>query len=159
MGIVVNAGPLISLARLDRLDLLPALFDEVIVPPAVHREVTDDLALPGAEALATADWLKIVPVRDRQSVERLLAWLDTGEAEVLALARELDATAAIDEKRGRRHALELGIPQTGTVGILLAAKRRGLIPLIRPLLDRLIAAGIRLSPRLYEEASRQAGEL
>ena len=54
--------------------------------------------------------------------------------------------------------MELGIPQTGTVGILLLAKRRGLVSAVRPLLDQLTARGIRLSPRLYDEACRLAGE-
>lgn len=158
MGIVVDAGPLISLARIGRLDLLPALFDEIIVPPAVHREVTSEESLPGAAVLAKSDWLKLVEVADRKAVDSLLSWLDPGEAEVLALALELGATAAIDERRGRRLAAELGISQTGTVGILLTAKRRGLISAVKPLLDQLTASGIRLSSRLYEEACRLAGE-
>lgn len=159
MGIVCNAGPLISLARIGRLDLLPALFGEIVVPPAVHREVTSDEALPGATDLARAGWLRLAEARDRSSIERLFSSLDRGEAEVLILARELAATAAIDEKRGRRLAVELGVPQTGTVGILLAAKQAGLVPSIRPLLDQLVASGIRLSSRLYEDACRLAGEL
>src|SRR3954469_20686637 len=87
VGIFCNAGPLISLARIGRLDLLPALFGEIIVPPAVYREVTNDVSLPGARDLANADWLKLIEVQDRSSVERLLASLDSGEAEVLILAR------------------------------------------------------------------------
>jgi predicted nucleic acid-binding protein len=158
VGIVCNAGPLISLARIGRLDLLPALFGEVIVPPAVHQEVTSDDSLPGARGLAQADWLKIAELHNRTDVERLLSSLDAGEAEVLILARQLDIPAAMDEKRGRRLASELGVLQTGTVGILLAAKQAGLVPFIRPLLDQLMAKGIRLSSRLYEEACQMAGE-
>jgi len=156
--IVCNAGPLISLARIDRLDILPALYDEIVVSPAVHREITNDDSLPGARALAEADWLKLVEVRDRGALEHLSSSLDAGEAETLALARELRSTAAIDEKRGRRFAEELGISQTGTVGILLTAKRRGLIPFVRPLLDQLTEKGVRLSARLYEEACHLSGE-
>jgi predicted nucleic acid-binding protein len=159
VGIVCNAGPLISLARIGRLDLLPALFSEIIVPPAVYREVTGDDSLPGAGDLRQADWLKVAEVQDRSVVEQLLSSLHAGEAEVLILARELGATAAIDEKRGRRVAEELGVAQTGTVGILLAAKVAGLIPFVRPLLDELAAKRIRLSSRLYEEACRLAEEL
>jgi predicted nucleic acid-binding protein len=159
VGIVCNAGPLISLARIGRLDLLPALFGEILVPPAVYREVTNDASLPGARDLANAGWLKVSDVRDRGSVERLLSSLDAGEAEVLVLAKELAATAALDEKRGRRLALELAVPQTGTVGILLTAKQAGLVPLVRPLLDDLVVKGVRLSARLYDEACRLAGEL
>jgi predicted nucleic acid-binding protein len=157
--IICNAGPLISLARIGRLDLLPALFGEIIVPPAVYREVTGGGSLPGAGDLSQASWLKLTDIEDRRGLVRLLSSLDAGEAEVLILARELRATAAIDEKRGRRIAEELGVPQTGTVGILLAAKKSGLISSIRPLLNELSAKGIRLSSRLYDEACRLAGEL
>jgi len=80
VGIVCDAGPLISLARIGQLHLLPALFDEVIVPPAVHREITAYEALPGALAMASADWLRLAEVQDRGATERLLSWLDVGEA-------------------------------------------------------------------------------
>jgi len=150
VAVVLDAGPLIALARIGKLDLLPALFDDIVVPPAVHREVTSDQTLPGAVAMERAAGLKVAEVGDREAVERLASSLDAGEAEVLSLARELGATAVIDERRGRRLAAELGVPQTGTVGILLVAKRRGLISSVRPLLDQLTANGIRLSSLLYD---------
>lgn len=158
MAVVVNSGPLISLARIGRIDLLPTLFEEILVPVAVYREVTQDESLPGAHAIAEAEWLRVVQVSDRTRVDRFSFWLDAGESEVLALAEELGATAAMDERRGRNIAASLGIPQTGTVGILLTAKRAGLIPAVIPLLDQLTASGVRLSSRLYEEARRLAEE-
>jgi predicted nucleic acid-binding protein len=158
VALVVNSGPLISLARIGQLQLLPTLFGEVLSPRAVFNEVTQDLLLPGAEEIAKAEWLRVVDALDRDAVERLAVSLDAGESEVLVVARELEATAAIDERRGRNLAASLGIPQTGTVGILLIAKKQGLIPAITPLLDELGAKGVRLSSRLYEEARRLAGE-
>lgn len=158
MVLVVNSGPLISLARIGQLDLLPTLFGEVISPRAVFDEVTQDPLLPGAEVLAKADWLRVVDASDREAVERLYVWLDAGESEVLVVAQELGATAAIDERRGRNLAATLGVPQTGTVGILLIAKKQGVIPAVTPLLDQLGAKGVRLSSRLYDEARRLAGE-
>lgn len=158
MAVILNSGPLISLARIGRLDLLPELFEEIKVPAAVYREVTREESRPGARAIAEADWLSVVEVSDRAMVDRLSYWLDAGESEVLALAQDLDATVAIDERRGRNIAASLGIPQTGTVGILLAAKRAGLIHSITPLLDQLTASGVRISARLYEEARRLAEE-
>jgi predicted nucleic acid-binding protein len=157
--LVVNSGPLISLARIGHLGLLPGLFDEIVSPRAVFDEVTLDPALPGAEAIANAGWLRTVDVSDRKAVARLLAWLDRGESEVLVLAQEIRGTAAIDERRGRKLATTLGVPQTGTVGILVLAKRRRMIPAITPLLDQLRARGIYLSPRLYDDARRSTGEL
>jgi predicted nucleic acid-binding protein len=156
--LVVNSGPLISLARIGRLEILPALFAEVVCPRAVFDEVTLDRELPGAEAIAAAEWLNVVTVSDRAAVEHWSVWLDSGESEVLVLAQELGATVAIDERRARRLAADLSVPQTGTVGILLTAKRQGLIAEVSPLLDQLSEQGIRLSPRLREEARRLAGE-
>lgn len=158
MRTVVNSGPLISLARIGQLHLFPQLFGEIVVPSAVFREVTQDQSLPGAPTIKEAEWLRIGEVSDRAAVERLSFWLDPGESEVLVLAQELGATAAIDERRGRNIAAALGLPQTGTIGILLAAKRAGLISRITPLLDELVSSGIRLSSRLYEEARRLAEE-
>jgi predicted nucleic acid-binding protein len=156
--LVVNSGPLISLARIGQLELLPAVFDQIISPRAVFEEVTQDPTLSGAEAIAKADWLRVVEVSDRDAVERLSVWLDAGESEVLVLAQELESTAAIDERRGRNLAATLGVSQTGTVGILVIAKERGLIPAVTPLLDQLRTHGVRLSSRVYEEARRLAGE-
>ena len=98
-------------------------------------------------------------VSDRDAVERLYVWLDAGESEVLVLTQELGGTAAIDERRGRNLAVSLGVPQTGTVGILLLAKSKGIISAVTPLLDQLGTHGIHLSPRLYEDARRLEGEL
>jgi predicted nucleic acid-binding protein len=157
--LVVNSGPLISLARIGQLEILPALFDDIALPRAVFKEVTQDPMLPGAEAIAQAEWLRVVDVMDLKVVERLSVSLDAGESEVLALAQQLGGTAAIDERRGRSLADALGVPQTGTVGILLLAKKRGMIPALTPLLDQLGASGVRISSRLYEDARRSAGEL
>lgn len=158
MRIVVNSGPLISLARIGQLDLLPRLFGEILVPEAVLREVTQDESKPGALLVKNAEWLELGRVSDQSAVARLSFWLDEGESEVLILAWELGATAVIDERRGRNIAAALGIPQTGTIGVLVAAKQAGMISAITPLLDQLVANGIRLSFRLYEEARRLAGE-
>lgn len=108
--------------------------------------------------MKNAKWLRLGQVSYRSAVERLPFGLDAGESEVLILAQEIGATAVIDERRGRKIAAALGIPQTGTVGVLVAAKRAGLVSAVTPLLDQLSANGIHLSARLYEEARRSAGE-
>ena len=131
----------------------------VFVPAAVLREVTEDESRPGAALVKGATWLSVREVSDRSAVEDLLSSLGQGESEVLILAQELGATAVIDERRGRTIAAALGIPQTGTIGILLEAKRAGAVVAITPLLDQLVANGLRLSSRLHEEARRLAGEL
>ncbi|MFQ5854703.1 MAG: DUF3368 domain-containing protein [Anaerolineae bacterium] len=122
MTVVANAGPLISLARIGQLGLLQELYDEVVVPPSVHQEVTGDPGQAGAQELAQASWLRVVEVEDQTAVEVLRFSLDLGESEAIVLARELPATLLIDERRGRTTATALGLTKTGTVGVLLAAK-------------------------------------
>ena len=86
--------------------------------------------------------------------------LDAGEAEAIALALSLpQTTLRIDEVRGRRVATRLGLDVLDTAGVLLRAKRRGLVPAVRPLLDALREQhSFRLSNALYEQVAREAGE-
>jgi predicted nucleic acid-binding protein len=85
--------------------------------------------------------------------------LDAGESEALILAQGIGAKAIIlDEKAGWREALALGLNVTGTVGVVLLAKERGHIPLVKPVLDALLRAGFRLSVTTYQIALNQAGE-
>ena len=158
MTIVSNSGPLIALARIGQLGLLPTLYGEVIVPPTVYQEITGETDLPGAQELTQAGWLGVAEVDDQAAVQRLLFWLDPGESEAIVLAREMRSTLLMDERRGRTIAEGLGLSRTGTVGILLAAKASGQVQAITPMLDALLTAGVRLSPSLYEEARRLADE-
>ncbi len=158
MSLVSNAGPLISLGRIGKLHLLPAAYPEIQVPKAVFEEITRDRQLPGARELADASWLHVIEVADRPAVERLHFWLDPGESEAIILAQARNFPLAIDEQRGRRIAMSLGVQTTGTVGILLTWKRLGLVESLVPLLDELLRSGIRLSPGLYEKARSLAGE-
>jgi hypothetical protein len=71
VAVVADAGPLIALARITRVDLLPALYDEIIVPPTVYREITTEHDFPGAALFAQAAWLRVAPIADLHTVERL----------------------------------------------------------------------------------------
>ena len=158
MGLVANAGPLIALARIGKLELLPSAYAEILVPDAVYREVTQDPLMPGAHDVAQAPWLRSTPVTDSRAVAQMRFWLDQGESEAIVLAQDRAVPLAIDERRGRRIAASLGVDITGTVGILLTCKRLELIDEVMPLLDQLIQKGIRLSASLYENARRLAQE-
>ncbi|MGB8643782.1 MAG: DUF3368 domain-containing protein [Anaerolineae bacterium] len=158
MTVVANAGPLIALARIGKLDLLPALYGYLLIPPAVQQETTREPELAGSAELSSANWLHVTRVKNNAEVQRLQFWLDPGESEAIVLAQEQNATLLMDERRGRAIAATLGLNVTGTVGILLAAKTQGHVPVVIPLLDALITAGVRISPRLYEQATQLAGE-
>lgn len=151
MKAITNATPLIALAVLERLDLLPQIFDEIIVPTAVYEEVvTHGQARPGAVAIAQADWLRIASPTAVPTIEPLLLGLDAGEMQVLLLAREIQPDwVLIDERQARRIARAMGVPVKGTLGILLAAALAGLLPKEEALNAprRLMDKGIRISPQ------------
>lgn len=108
--------------------------------------------------MAAADWLRVHPPRDAELVGRLLAQLQRGEAEAIAIALELGALLLIDDRAARREATRLKIDLTGTLGLLIQAESEGLISQIRPVTEELVNAGVRLSPRLISEVLAEAGE-
>jgi predicted nucleic acid-binding protein len=157
---VVNSGPLVALSILDQLDLLPALYAECWVPQTVFNEVAvAGIGKPGAKSLQAADWqarVRVAPVPD----PLLVMELDAGEAEVISLARQLSpCMAIIDERRGRRIAQQVyGLPVKGTAGILVEARRLGLISAVRPRLLELRAAGYFIADSVIAAACQAVGE-
>lgn len=156
---VVNASPLIFLARGGHLDLLAQLTRRTLVPEPVFAELqvrghTDRTI----QALARHKWIEIVsspPIpADVQS------WgLGPGESSVLALARQSPgATVVMDDLAGRRCATSLGLPVLGTLGVVLNAKRKGLVPMARPIMDDLVRSGMYLSRDLLDQVLGLVGE-
>lgn len=163
MIIVSDAAVLILLARIDTLDLLHSLFTTISIPQAVYQEVTSaGTDRPGAQAVAEAPWIQIGSVKNRRAVNRLKSvhQLGQGESEAIVLAQELKADYLIlDDLPARRAARARRLPIIGTIGLLLLAKEQGLIPAVKPLLDALVAAKLRIHPTLYQEVLKRAGEL
>ncbi|HYU35354.1 MAG TPA: DUF3368 domain-containing protein [Thermoanaerobaculia bacterium] len=153
MIVVSNSSPLISLGSIGRLDLLHEIFGEVSIPLTVLQEVR-------SVEISTESW--IVPREvERPLLSRALeSELDRGEAEAIALAVELRADLLLmDERRGRRAAARFGLKVLGVLGILVDAKRRGLVEKVQPLLgDLQERAGFRVSAALYQRALEEAGE-
>ena len=158
--VAANTTPIIALALINRLDLLQRLYGEVVIPPAVWDEVLAGGPVGiGSAEVQGATWLRVVSLQDQRRAD-LLADLDRGEAEVIALAQELDAgLVIIDERLARRHAERLGMTLTGTLGVLLRAKERGLVSSVTPLVDQLRNGGIWLSKDVLAEALRLADEV
>jgi predicted nucleic acid-binding protein len=157
--VVVNSTPIISLSTVQQLDLLRHLYGEVVIPAAVRSEVlAGGPRKVGANELAERPWMKAFSLRDPGRAN-LLSDLDRGEAEVIALAQELQAgLVIIDERLARRHAERLGLSLTGTMGVLLKAKEAGLIDRLEPLIRKIRAAGIRLGNELVRRVLELAGE-
>ena len=114
----------------------------------------------GAEKVADADWIVRRAVLNNSFVTALQAWLDLGEAEVIALGQEIEADLLLlDERSARNVAIRLQYPVLGTVGLLVWAKRKRIIPNLRDELSLLHErGGFHLSKSLYEYALQQVGE-
>lgn len=155
--VISNTTPLIALTLIGRLDLLRQLYGTVTIPTAVRDELRAARSGAVAVDLESLPWIRIIAASD--SRVQLIVGLDRGEAEVVALAEELSADLVlIDERLGRRYAQRLGIPLSGTLGVLLKAKTQGYVPALAPLIEALRQSGIHLSQALVEEALRLADE-
>lgn len=157
--VICNTSPLQYLHQIGHLGLLPRLVSRVIIPTAVADELAEGrrrgLDLPVAEAFPWIDLRH--PASER--IVRLVADLGPGETGVLLLALErADPVVILDDALARRHAETLGIPLTGTLGILLDAKRRGLVASVTPLIGDLQRMGFRLSERTRRAVLHMAGE-
>lgn len=157
--VVSDTSPIRALDHLQLLDLLSRLFEVVLIPPAVRDELArprrrfravDVVQIPGATIQAPADLTRV------RELEREL---QAGEAEAIALAEEVQAELLVDERVGRLAAVQRGLRVTGTVGLLVEACRRGMIPSVAPLLERLRSElGFHLTDDLIELARHESGE-
>ncbi len=158
MVIVSDTSVITNLYKIEVLHILKELFEEIIIPPVVYKELS---RLPTQiEIIDKLDWIKVEAIQDVEQFSLLCQELDAGESEAIVLALELNADVLlIDERKGRRKAKELGLEITGLLGALLEAKIEGIIDNVRPLMDDLIyKAEFRISPKLYAWILREAGE-
>ena len=145
---VTNSTCLIGLDRIGRSDVLQRSFGEVLAPPEVMTEV--GLSIGWIVTRATAQPAVTAALRMQVGL---------GEAAAIALALELvDVEIVLDDRKARRVARELGLNVLGTVGLMVRAKRAGIIERVGPVLSELEASGFRLTPALVGEALRLAGE-
>ena len=148
--VVCNSSPVIALAQIKALDLLRMLFTGVVIPPTVRGEI---------QSVALPEWVQVQPLTQELDARVATASLDAGEREALGLAIERRADLLVlDDLPARLLAEKLGIPVIGTVGVLLLAKQRGLLPVIRPALDALRGVNFFLAEHLYLRLLILAGE-
>lgn len=156
--VIINNSPLSSLWNIGQLNLVHQLYGDVLIPYAVFEEFVAISQSQRLQTISTSAWLQVVHLANPLHAISY-SNLDQGEAEVLALAVERSARLIImDELKGRRQAKRLGLPLTGTLGILISAKRIGLIPTVQPLLSELQANGLYLSESLVARVLKQVQE-
>jgi uncharacterized protein len=161
MTIVSNTSPITNLAAIGELNLLHQLYGTITIPQAVYNKMAGiSRTVPETLEVQTLSWITVQSLADLNQVASLRAVLDQGEAETIALALELNAELLIiDERSGRTIARQYGINITGVLGVLLEAKRQGLIVVVKPLMDQLInEVEFWISHPAYETVLQAANE-
>jgi predicted nucleic acid-binding protein len=147
--IISDTSCFIALSNIGALYLLQALYKQIAT--------TEDIAQEFGEPLP--DWVEVVAVADKTKQLLLEIQVDKGEASAIALALESESPFLIlDDFRARKLASSLKLSYTGTLGVILAAKQRGIIPSIKPLLEKIKQTNFRLSPDLELQALVEAKE-
>jgi predicted nucleic acid-binding protein len=161
MIIVSDTSSLSALLRIGQLDLLKSLFFTIVIPEKVADELRQ-LPAFGVDisSFEMADWISIKQPTDLALLEKLSLNLDEGEAQAIALAIELSADwLIIDELKGRQTATMLSINIMGLGGVLLLAKREGVLPSVKNILDQILSqTSFRMSAALIDKIQLAADE-
>ena len=161
MEVVSDSSPIIHLAKIGKLNLLELLFDTIKVPRAVYREcVIEGGGRSEVEFIKDARWIKVLDVSNTNLIKLLKTQIDEGESEAIVLALEIGADLVLlDDYEAREKARVLGLKVVGTIGVLLKAKKRGLIESLKEEIGKLQNSGFWIKKDFIKEVLKTAGEL
>ena len=164
MEIVSNTSPLVALSGIRELRLLPLLFETVMVPEAVIHEVVHegvgwDEAREIQSSLGNAKWLQPVKAEANALLDLLRSKLGAGEAEAIAIAKEMSFPVLLDDLEARKTAKSLKLEVMGTLGVLARSKGCGVIAAVSPLIEAMKQNGIYYDNRLIDRFLRDMDEL
>lgn len=155
--VIVNSTPIISLADIGQLDLLRQVYDQITIPQAVYNEIITPSVKGQVDE--NSDWIIVEQIMDTSQKRMYRAKLHAGEVEVMILAQEKNADLVIlDDNAAKKTAKYLGLNVTGTLGVLLRAKREGYIEAISPLMDALTRDHFFIDEKVRGMVLKQAGE-
>jgi predicted nucleic acid-binding protein len=158
MIVVSNTTPIISLASIDKIDLLKKLFENIYISKAVYDEIKSKNSF-GYDDIDD-EFFIVNEIQNKVAVDILLNDLDLGEAETIVLAKEIKADIVlIDENIGYKIASSQNLNVKRTLSLLIALKNKGFIPLIKPILDELISKKRWISRNVYFEVLKICDEL
>ena len=158
--VIVNATPLIILSHIGHLAILRSLYTEIIIPRAVYKEVCAKPDSACRQIKDNLDWVQVRDISHPMDRQMYQARLHAGEVEVMILARETEADLLIiDDNAAKKTAKYLGFTVTGTLGVLLKAKRQGLVQEVRPLLEAMRKNGFYVSSTVIKMALATAHEV
>ena len=158
LNAVANSTPLISLHGIGKLDILSKMYANIYIPNGVYEEVCIDGDIDKSTLLSFPNF-SIQNVVNNNAKRYFKTALHKGEVEVMILAEELNADICIiDDKLAREYAKHLGLTLTGTLGLLVKAKERGLLESVTSCMDSMIQNEIYISKFLYENIKDLANE-
>ncbi len=159
--VVVNTTPLIALSHVGQINLLKELYGEIIIPEAVYEELSVKAESVCKKAVdSSLDWIRVEKIKNLMAREMYKTQLHDGEVEVMILSKEIRADVVIiDDANAKKYAKYLKLPVTGTLGVLIRAKREGYIDRLEPILRQMVERGIYISQNLIELCLKQTGEV
>lgn len=147
--VITDTSCFVLFYKIEGFVILHNLFGSVFTTPEIASEYGEQLP----------EWVVIQPVKNQDLLTEYQQKVDPGEASALALAKEINADLVIlDDLEVRKFALKLGVPFKGTLGLLVMAKQYGIIPAIRPYLEKVQQTNFRLASHLIDQCLRDAGE-
>ncbi len=154
---VSDSTLIIAYARVDRLDIVQSVLNEIVIPTAVFNEIRIS-GMPGASEVQSERWITRRDISDTTYADSLPASLGLGERHAISLARQRNAVLVTDDRPARRVATAASINVIGSITVLTRAKKNGLIGEVKPLLDDMIMSGYRVSKSLYQQSLFHVGE-
>ena len=158
--VIVNSTPLIVLSNINYLHLLKDLYKDIYIPQAVYDEVTAKNDSACQQIKNNLKWIYICKIQDQSQKRMYQAKLHDGEVEVMILAQENQNKdlVIIDDNSAKKTAKYLGLTVTGSLGVILKAKKQGLIHSVITLMNQLIQNGFYITPEVYDFVKDEAGE-
>lgn len=160
LKVIVNSTPLIALCHIDSLDILKKIYGEIIIPKAVYNEISaKENSVCKRQVDESRSWIKVENIQNEMAKALYKSQLHDGEVEVMILAKEKEADVVIiDDMNAKKHAKYLKLPVTGTLGVLIKAKKLGYINQLEPLLNGMVQNNIYLGDKLIERCLKEVGE-
>lgn len=158
--VIVNSTPLIALSHVYQLSILRELYGKITIPKAVYKEISvKKNSVCAVEVEKALDWIHIEPIKNEMAKSMYKTQLHEGEVEVMILAKESGADLVIiDDLNAKKHAKYLGLTVTGTLGVLIKAKEKGLLTELKPILKAMVQKNIYIKESRIAMCLKQVGE-
>ena len=158
--VIVNSTPLIVLSNMYQLTILKDLYQNIYIPQAVFDLVTAKNDSACQQLKDNTDWIHVCKIKDQTQKRMYQAKLHDGEVEVMILAQENQNKdlIIIDDNSAKKTAKYLGLTVTGSLGVILKAKKQGIISSVIPLMNQLIQNGFYITSEVFEFVKDEAGE-